>query len=500
MVANPGMTTSHNKMMRALITTLAADNSNQAEFLTSVKMVAGQFGATSFLTRGRSRSRKATRMDFMSPPKKNKTSIKNESGSEAESKDTKEEGDENTARKAAVAKSKKAQMAPSQGESGSSSNPIPVDNSPLDDDDVEAALLGDYPLFFCPGSATEIESTADNAIRMKLFQQLTLATQLHLGKVRTCKVGDVYGFLKLVLKNIIVTGQSLYLHVIALSEVKFDSSISVSDLDSALKEVQTKANRLKDDVIDEDIMRGAVLSLAQKHSNFQQLATEFSKKSSTATYDEIIDDFLQHEANTAVKPSAVPPRGLANMMTEPSITQLAAAFTLALNKPKQTTKPSQEACRNFSRGKCVRDDCRFSHASSSSTAPTTSAPAPPFDSNNRKRITCYNCQKAGYHRASECTAPKEERRRPRGAGGEEANHTETKVGDMMDVSEFMEKFVLRTAQRKKADNDGDECAHLCVDYDMDLDASTRVPSAAQEQAARMCRVQRRCDWRWCSRI
>jgi hypothetical protein len=159
-------------MMKALITTLAADNSNQAEFLTSVKMVAGQLGATSFLTRNRSRSRKATRVDLMRQPVKSesKKNIKNESGSSSDDDDADE-----AARKSARRATRKAQR-PSPGDLGSPTNPITVDNSPLEDDDVEAAILGDYPLFLRPGSDTEIESTADNVVRMKMFQQLTLAS------------------------------------------------------------------------------------------------------------------------------------------------------------------------------------------------------------------------------------------------------------------------------------------------------------------------------------
>jgi hypothetical protein len=475
------MTTSSNKMMKALITTLAADNSNQAEFLTSVKMVAGQLGATSFLTRNRSRSRKATRVDLMRQPVKSesKKNIKNESGSSSDDDDADE-----AAKKSARRATRKAQR-PSPGDLGSPTNPITVDNSPLEDDDVEAAILGDYPLFLRPGSDTEIESTADNVIRMKMFQQLTLATPLHLARVRSCKVGDCYGIIKRVLKDIIVTGQSLYHSVIALSLVKFDSSITVSELDTALKEAQTKANRLKPDVISEDIMRGAVLSLAQKHSNFSQLATELSKQSVTSSYDDIICDLLQHESNTASKPTATPPRaGVANAMTDANLTQLAAALTLAINKAKPTGKPSQEACRNFSRGKCTRDDCRYSHSGVTPPGIKSTSTAPPDE---RKRITCYNCQKVGYHRASECTAPKEERRRPRGATGQEANHTEDKSGEprTINVAAFMEQLTRQAASRQPDDKDGGECAHACIDYDLDLDAVTRGPNAAQEQAARM---------------
>jgi hypothetical protein len=55
------------KTVKSLMTQLTADNSNQTEFLISVRLVAAQLQGKSFLTKGRSRYRKATRTDLMTP-------------------------------------------------------------------------------------------------------------------------------------------------------------------------------------------------------------------------------------------------------------------------------------------------------------------------------------------------------------------------------------------------------------------------------------------------
>jgi hypothetical protein len=74
----------NNKTVKSLMTQLTADNSNQTEFLTSVRLVAAQLQGKSFLTKGRSRYRKATRLDLMLPPVKTEAKDSTE-----ENKDTK---------------------------------------------------------------------------------------------------------------------------------------------------------------------------------------------------------------------------------------------------------------------------------------------------------------------------------------------------------------------------------------------------------------------------
>jgi hypothetical protein len=221
---------------------------------------------------------------------------------------------------------------------------------------------------------------------MRLYHLLVTATALHQRRTQTCSEGDCYGFLKLLLRNITVTGLSKYNNLMALSDVKFESDMSISDLSTALQAVQTKANRLKPGSIDDEVMKGALLSLARRQSKFEHLATDFAKKSSAAmTFDEIMDEFITLEANLDLpsKPSSASRHGqqLANQLSGAhqanSMGELAALFTRALSAaqaaPSSTQRPQQhrrEACRNFQAGRCKRTaaDCRFEHVGSSTPA------------------------------------------------------------------------------------------------------------------------------------
>ena len=380
------------KTMRTRVIKLSADNSNQSDFLVSVRPMAGALGAISFLTRGRSRYRAAKRCDLMQAVVKQEMVASSSEPSEAA-------GD------------------------GSWEQPIDVDElRDFESDDVEAVLMANLPIYLAVGSKTEQETTADNVVRMKLYQQLVAATPHHGHKTGTCNVGDCFGYLKLVLKDVRVTGQARYKSLMALQDVKFTAAMTISELASALKNVQTRANRLKEDAIDDDGMKGALLSLAQGHSKFERLATDFSKRSVKLSYDEIIDELQEHEANNAAnaaqRPLPVAERSQATMLSDQgmTMTELAAAVIRGLGKSKAMA--SQEACRNYQRGKCTRDPCRFSHDTANSIASADSG------KRERKQMICYNCQKLGFHTASECTAPKaprQERRRQRDGASEQAN-------------------------------------------------------------------------------
>jgi hypothetical protein len=247
---------------------------------------------------------------------------------------------------------------------------------------------------------------------MKLYHQLHQATPHHRHQTTTCKAGDVYGHLKLVLKEIIVTGQTRFLSVAALASVKFSIGITVSELNNALAAVQTKANRFKLNSIDDDLMKGALLTLAQRHSQFERLATDFSKKSMAAmTYQDCLGEMLQHEANllaASVRASQRPSRQvqqLANMVTDSQLDDddderyelaaLFAQFKAAGNKlPK---KQSREACCNFLAGRCSRSaaKCNYSHDTAGRAPAPSHKDGQPAD---KQLITCYNCQKQGFHR------------------------------------------------------------------------------------------------------
>ena len=239
------------------------------------------------------------------------------------------------------------------------------------------------------------------------------------------------------------------------------------------------------DAIDDEVMKGALLSLTQGHKKFERLATDFSKKAVTMGYEEIIEELLEHEENRSGEaPSNQPPvQQLANAMSEPipptttlelgEFAALMARMTKSYNHSKKTS--STELCRNFIAGRCKRpaNECKFSHAADGTSTPSSSS-----GDGERRKITCYNCQKLGYHVANDCTEPKKERQRARPKAAEVANNTtEPDAGAAMTVADFMKKMCAQPSQAKR-DGQGraSESEHAYA-------LTEAMPSCAEQEAA-----------------
>ena len=126
----------NNKGVKALIITLAVDNVNQREFLGSVRVTSGQLDASKFLARGHSRSRKAVRADLTREAVKLETK-------------TDSSGD-GTAAKAATKKMKSSSSTRDEDDDDAGSSqgmPIVVYDEDLGQDDIEAAVMGNLPVF-----------------------------------------------------------------------------------------------------------------------------------------------------------------------------------------------------------------------------------------------------------------------------------------------------------------------------------------------------------------
>jgi hypothetical protein len=238
-------------------------------------------------------------------------------------------------------------------------------------------------------------------------------------------------------------------------------------------------------------MTGALLSLAQGHGRYERLATDFSKRSVKMSYDDIMGELLAHEANTEMKAptrgtarsTVNPARETANMVSDSGyqsddMYELAAALSRHLDQQPQPRKSShrtgrdkkrrdrsEQPCRHFAKGHCERDPCPYKHEDSGKTASTSSSTA---DDKKGRKMTCYNCQKVGYHMSRDCTAPRRERTTPR----EQANHTGGKDGSgqsIIDVSAFMKQLIIHADKRRATASSDDECANLMIEYELNLD-------------------------------
>jgi len=336
------------------------------------------------------------------------------------------------------------------------------------------------PLYYKPGS-NEIESSADAVIRMKLYRQLTLATPHHAQLVRNNKEGDCYGYMKLCLKDVLTTASTHFLAMRELGRLTFKDGKTINELATELTELQMKANRIQPNSITDELLKGALLSLTLPHPRFKQLATEFSKTTCVDDYDTILLELMSHEANENVlRPPLVrhqahaltedETKGRKNNASQPDVAMLLEALVNLSTSPRGRGKPSapktdtsSHPCRNFRAGKpCYQQPCQYSHA------PSDAADSP------QKKITCYNCQKLGSHVAADCTAPKEERRRPR--PGLQANHTggsaPPRGGKQLNVQAFMKQLMRASSESKHGDaNADDESAHMLVEVGLDLEAA-----------------------------
>lgn len=74
--------------------------------------------------------------------------------------------------------------------------------------------------------------------------------------------------------------------------------MTTAQLVNLFPELQAEAACAKECTLDDDLLKGALLSLCSAHKNFARLAKNFSKLSCKLTYQEIISELQEHKANT----------------------------------------------------------------------------------------------------------------------------------------------------------------------------------------------------------
>jgi hypothetical protein len=223
MVANPrselGSMTDMLKdnKVRQLITQLAPDNSNQAEFTKMTAMAAQRLNATMF-------TRKAYNIHkgYQPSTRHVKTEAKTKSAQGSASKSSSDFP-------STPGKRSSVSAGASDDDSDASSNEEDVM------DDVEALINAE--IFTFVDLDGNLEAASATTTRMKFFEQLVVATPHHKRKTRNVVVGNCYGYMRAVLTGVTTTGQSGYKSICGLSGVRFTSKMTISDLDTELREV-----------------------------------------------------------------------------------------------------------------------------------------------------------------------------------------------------------------------------------------------------------------------
>ena len=389
--------------MKQRIITLHADNSNQEEWISSVRTEQRMNNIMHLAVKSMSVHRCLKTADLIASAEASgkAASSKDASSIKAEAEQEGEDGEE--AKEANEKPEDRLQAAVVKKESD-----VPASEHGLLDltdlDDYENLFMEKVRVFL------DIKGEPENKIQSKkrfdLSNQLVLSAPHHKHKLRTWVEGDIYGFIKLVTIDVRKTGRTLFNEVSALGAVQFRQGDRIDDVINRLYNIQTRTNTLAPNKICEEMMRGAFLTCCSRHADFKQLAMDFSKKTCTLTLDEIQDEMREHESNTKRKEgTATHTQGRAMQAKETNASDekggtVAALKAMILELVKTKEKGKKEVCRNHLKGNCrFGSKCHFLHTSSGNKG------AREFKG-TKKLIKCYNCQKMGTHIAANCPLPK----------------------------------------------------------------------------------------------
>ena len=283
--------------MKQRIITLHADNSNQEEWISSVRTEQRMNNIMHLAVKSMSVHRCLKTADLIASAEASgkAASSKDASSIKAEAEQEGEDGEE--AKEANEKPEDMLQAAVVKKESD-----VPASEHGLLDltdlDDYENLFMDKVRVFL------DIQGKPENKIQSKkrfdLSNQLVLSAPHHKHKLRTWIEGDIYGFIKLVTIDVRKTGRTLFNEVSALGAVQFRQGDRIDDVINRLYNIQTRTNTLAPNKICEEMMRGAFLTCCSKHADFKQLAMDFQRKPASSPWTK----FKMRCANTKVTPNA----------------------------------------------------------------------------------------------------------------------------------------------------------------------------------------------------
>ena len=321
------------------------------------------------------------------------------------------------------------------------------------------------------------ESEAITSKRFKFCAQLQLSAPHHCQKLETWVEGNVYQFIKLVTTNVRLTGRARFNTIAALGALRFGADMSVDDLINKLHQIKTAANRLQANSMDDDLLRGAFLTLCGARDEFHRLSEDFSKRTCTLTYQEIIDEMRECESNrggnTRVKHHALHAEASRTdeRLRTYTGTEIAALFkTFSSSSSSSSSKDggAAEVCRNYLAGKCTYEKCKRQHPVGKAGSKTRGG-----GSKEKRKMRCFNCQQMSTHLAADCTNPRVERPVQAQANSAMVDDT-TRSTNEITMEDFLQSLV------------NPQSASMMV-------TTVRLPSADSEDAALMVGATRKSD-------
>ena len=161
-------------------------------------------------------------------------------------------------------------------------------------DDYEHQIFDGMVIFIDPTTGMD-ESPALSMKRFTFSNALSSSVPHHKHKLRTWVEGDCYQLIKLVCVQVRLTGRAQYNTIMAFGAITFRPPKTIDELISDLHVVKVKANRLRTHAIDDDTLKGALLTHCAGRQEYAQLARDFSRQDCTKSYADICDEFREQE-------------------------------------------------------------------------------------------------------------------------------------------------------------------------------------------------------------
>ena len=372
------------------IDVLAKDNGNQERWLASLRLFARAHGQVCFLMEKHNRFRKLD-ADDLSMVGPLGSPIKRTAAGDAA---------------AALASPQKGSGASSTSASGEQAKlELKLEQSLYDDmadlDDVERQLMANMVVFLGPDGDAERPDIAQK--RFAFSKALFESTPHHRHKLKTWVEGDCLGLIKLVAVSMKLTGRALFNAVAALGKVNFSEGDAIDDLINNLEEVKARANRLKPDTINDDILKGALLTLSERSSTFARLAEDFSKQECQLTYADMCNELREKEDNMRANGKTVMKSYLAQAQPKPgdgdtasNLQQLMAMLGQLQSTNKRQADKSKQVCRNYLAGRCKETPCPHGRVHPEGKGGTTQQ-AGGGAGKDLSKVKCFACEETGHY-------------------------------------------------------------------------------------------------------
>ena len=339
---------------------LRKDNANERPWLDSITRWVRKNGAMKFLLRKFNQSRKIDYGNDFSKEGPLKNFVKIEPADEATPSGQGDDGDDgDEANDEARALIDQPADAPE--------DILPLFTMDGDDlDNTELTMMNKIRIFTDPSLGDKPEDEASAKLRFKFYDELCKSCPYHASIVKVIIPGDCYDFISKITKSTVVTNRSKFEHHKRMCSIRWNGT--VSRVVNELLQGQQKADQLKDSSWDDDMMKGALLTICQEQPSLRGLIVTLSRPDAKSNFKECVKELLTAELHAPATSRSH--TGSARRTTE----QKSGHYAKDRKKREESRKPSdaksktssepripleeykakcaKQYCKNFQAGKC----------------------------------------------------------------------------------------------------------------------------------------------------